>query len=70
MNKPKKSPSQIISQNTAIRAALLTRRYSQLKVGQKQILQPVMDIERSQVLEMLTAILSRPAVSIHTKCAS
>jgi hypothetical protein len=70
MNKPKKFPSQIISQNTAIRAALLTRRYSQLKVGQKQVIQPVMDIERSQVLEMLTAILSRSAVSIHTKCAS
>ena len=70
MNKLKRLPLQVIGQNAAMKAALLSRRYSQTKVGEKEVIQAVIGLERCHVLEMLTTILSKPAISISTRCAS
>ena len=66
----KNPPVQIIGQNAVIKAALLSKRYSQVRVGQKVAIQQVMDVDRAQVLEILATVLSDPSVTVSTRCAS
>ena len=70
MNKLKKLTSQRIEPDVAMKAALLARRYTQLKVGHKEVIQHVMALDRSQILEILTMALSKPVVINSTRCAS
>ena len=66
----KNPPVQIIGQNAVIKAALLSKRYSQVRVGQKVAIQQVMDVDRAQILEILATVLSDPSVTVSTRCAS
>jgi len=70
MNKLKRLTLQVIGQNAAMKAAILSRRYSQTKAMRKEVIQAVIGLERCHVLEMLTATLSKSTTPISTRCAS
>jgi len=70
MSKLKRLTLQVIGQNAATKAAILSRRYSQTKAREKEVIQAVTSLERCHILEMLTATLSKSTISISTRPAS